>query len=132
MPFIEVPGMGDDYEDEVVPEANYDLRITQATDGRNKADTSDQIQAIIAIENSDVENPGAIFHYLTFPNEDDDDNQRRGKMRNITRFLKVFDIPFEKNGVNSDDMAGSTGNCLVVLGEYEGTPKNELRLPKVE
>lgn len=132
MPFIEVKGLGDEYEDEVVPEGNYDLRITDATDGRNKADTSDQIRVILQVENSEVANPGSIFHYLTFPNEGDDDDQRRGKMRNITRFLKIFSIPFEKNGVNSEDMNGATGNCLVVMDEYEGTPNNKLRLPKVD
>jgi hypothetical protein len=132
MPFIEVKGLGDEYEDEVVPEGNYDLRITDATDGRNKADTSDQIRVILSVENSEVSNPGAVFHYLTFPNEGDDDEQRRGKMRNITRFLKIFSVPFEKNGVNSEDIVGATGNCLVVMDEFEGIPNNKLRLPRVE
>jgi len=132
MPFIEIKGLGDDYEDEVVAEGMYDLRVTDASDGRNKADTADQIRVILNIENSDVENPGAVFHYLTFPCEDDNKEQRRGKMRNISRFLKTFNIPFEKNGVNSEDMIGATGNCLIVGDEFEGTPNNKLRLPRAE
>ena len=129
MSFIEVKGLGDDYEDTPVPEGEYELRIVDTREGRNKADTCDQITVLISVEDDEYPNSKTIFHYLTFPGGEDDDNVRRNKMRNLSRFLKLFEVPYEKNGLNSEDMLGLTANCVLTQEEYEGNISNRLRLP---
>lgn len=129
MSFLQVEGLGDDYEDEAVPEGSYNLRIVDTREGRNKADTCDQLTVLISVDDDEFPNSKTIFHYLTFPGEADDDNVRRNKMRNVTRFLKLFDVPYEKNGINSEDMVGNTADCVLTQEEYEGNISNRLRLP---
>ena len=129
MSFLQVEGLGDDYEDEAVPEGSYNLRIVDTREGRNKADTCDQLTVLISVDDDEFPNSKTIFHYLTFPGEADDDNVRRNKMRNVTRFLKLFDVPYEKNGINSEDMVGNTADCVLPHEEYEGNISNRLRLP---
>jgi hypothetical protein len=134
MPFIEATGLGDDYEDQPVAEGNYNLRVYDARDGRNKANTCDQIVAILHIESEEdgtpVNGAGSIFHYLTFPATEDEDSVKRFKMRDISRFLHLFNVQFEKKGLNSEDMIGQTATCLVVQDEYEGNISNKLKLPR--
>ena len=129
MSFLQVEGLGDDYEDEAVPEGSYGLRIVDTREGRNKADTCDQLTVLISVDDDELPNSKTIFHYLTFPGEADDDNVKRNKMRNVTRFLKLFDVPYEKNGINSEDMVGNTADCVLTQEEYEGNISNRLRLP---
>jgi|TARA_R110000824_G_scaffold11785_3_gene51731 hypothetical protein len=134
MAFVEVAGLGDDYEDQPVAEGNYNLRIQDARDGRNKANTCDQIVVIIHIDSEEggapTEGAGSIFHYLTFPADVDEDSVKRFKMRDISRFLHLFNVQFEKKGLNSEDMIGQTATCLVVQDEYEGKVSNKLKLPR--
>ena len=129
MSFLQVEGLGDDYEDEAVPEGSYGLRIVDTREGRNKADTCDQLTVLISVDDDEFPNSKTIFHYLTFPGEADDDNVKRNKMRNVTRFLKLFDVPYEKDGINSEDMVGNTADCVLTQEEYEGNISNRLRLP---
>ena len=129
MSFLQVEGLGDDYEDEAVPEGSYGLRIVDTREGRNKAATCDQLTVLISVDDDEFPNSKTIFHYLTFPGEADDDNVKRNKMRNVTRFLKLFDVPYEKDGINSEDMVGNTADCVLTQEEYEGNISNRLRLP---
>lgn len=133
MPFIEVEGLGDDYEDVIVPESSYNLRVIDAKDQRNKENTCDQILCLIKVEDSEYPNPATIFHYLTFPGPGDDTQKRRDKMRFVTRFLKTFNVAFEKNGVNSEDITGSTASSVLVKqDDYEGVTKNVIQLAAIE
>jgi hypothetical protein len=124
MSFLQVEGLGDDYEDEAVPEGSYGLRIVDTREGRNKADTCDQLTVLISVDDDEFPNSKTIFHYLTFPGEGDDDNVKRNKMRNVTRFLKLFDVQYEKDGINSEDMVGNTADCVLTQEEYEGNISN--------
>ncbi len=128
MPFIEVGGLGDDHEDTVVPEGEYDLRIVAATDKRNKKDTHDMTEVMIKPEDAEYPNPAPVFFYLIYPTKADDDEARHRMMQNITRFLKQFNIKYEKNGFNSEDLVGETAKGLLTQGMYEDQPKNEFKV----
>lgn len=135
MPFIEVEGLNESYEDQVVPEGEYELRVTAAQAKRNKADTRDMILAVCAIEGSDVANPRSVFYNMNFPNKDDSADGRRLMMQAVTRFLKHFDIAFEANGINPEDMVGATASCLLKQEEIEGTDgemRNIIVLPALD
>jgi|SRR5712664_132990 len=136
MPFISAP-VADAREDELVPEAQYDLTIESA-DEQDSKKGKPQIMCMITVDNppSTVSSPAPIFHYISLPHPDDEPKASRFKLRMIRRFLEVFNIPFEDNGFDSDDLQGAKGSCLVAqqeimrdekpTGEYSHT----LRLPK--
>ena len=143
MAFIEVKGLGDDYEDRPVPEDTYTLRIRQIKEQTAKDGVSDQIVVIIEIDSAEFPDAASIFHYLTFPSGEDSDDVRRTKMRMNARFLKLFDVPFEKNGLNSEDMVGCEADDVLVKkseimekledGSLKGTGafRNEIVMPRI-
>ena len=120
-----------DYEDVVVPEDMYDLRIEQAEE-KESEDGCDQIMVRISIQSADYPTAASIFHYLTAPGDDDDEAKTRTKMKFIMRFLNTFQVPMDGDSFEVEDLAGLTANSLVTVGEYNDAAKNELRLPAVE
>ncbi len=129
MPFIEISeDLNEDYEDKPVAEGEYDLRIIAANDKRNKADTGEITEIIIEIEGDEGEGAANVFHYLSYPSEDDDKKKARSKMRFLTDFLKLFEVPFETNGFNSEDLVGCTARGLLSQEEYEGRVSNKLKV----
>jgi hypothetical protein len=134
MSFIEIDGLGDDYEDKPVPEGEYLLRVTNIQERTAKDGKSPQIMVMLKVEDSDYPDSATIFNYLTFPNEEDDAEKRRTKMRMNTRFLKAFRVPFEKKGFNAEDIVGCEATLLVTQSEFpegSGIMKNNLNLPPV-
>lgn len=126
--------LGQDYEQEAVPEARYDLRITDAKDGKSKKG-ADQTMVMITVEDQEYPNAGTIFHYLTQVQEGDSAETVRMKMMMLTRFLVAFGVKYEKDGFNSEDLPGCTANQILLRKErLEGRDEdsNSLVLPKVE
>jgi hypothetical protein len=131
MSFIEVQGLGDDYEDKPVPEGEYTVRVNNIEERTAKDGVSPQIMVMCNVEDNDYPNSATIFYYLTFPSDQDDDEKRRTKMRMNTRFLTKFNVPFEKKGFNAEDIVGCSATCLLKQEEYEGAIKNAIVLPAV-
>lgn len=129
MPLISIP-LGDDWEDKAVPDGEYDLVIEDANEKTSKAG-SEMVEVRIAIQDGDYPNSAAVWEYLVFPKEDDEERTKRLQMRNLVRFLTVFGIPFEADGFNSEDLIGATGRCMLKQEEYEGNVSNKLVLPAV-
>lgn len=136
MPFIQMP-IADAVEQDLVPEGEYDLQITDVEEKDSKNGVP-MLQCTIQVMNppATVKEPAPIWHYITLPDSDDDAKKAAFKLRMLRRFLEVFSIPFEDNGFNSEDLNGAQGRCLVAqqeimrderpTGEYSHT----LRLPK--
>lgn len=123
--------LGDDYEDKPVSEGEYEVRVVSARTGVSKKGNP-QVEIVCVID-EEPEAP-AIYHYMGFPGEDDDDRQRRSKMRNITRFLKHFRVPFETSGFSPEDAVGCTAECMVVQEAYgdDGDISNRIRIPRAK
>jgi hypothetical protein len=132
MSFLEVSGLGDDYEDKPVPEGEYTVRVDNIEEKTAKDGKSPQVMCMIKVEDSDYTDAATIFHYLTFPSESDDADKRRTKMRMNTRFLIKFGVPFEKKGFNAEDIIGCTATVLLKQEEYEGAIKNSIQLPALQ
>jgi hypothetical protein len=132
MSFIEVQGLGDDYEDKPVPEGEYQLRVEDIKQQTARDGSSPQVLCMIKVDDSEYPDAATIFHYLTFPSPDDEPDKRRTKMRMNGRFLEKFGVKFEKKGFNAEDIVGCTALCGVKQGEFEGTIRNELVLPAVQ
>ena len=131
MPIIKVDD-GDQFEDVLVSEGEYDLTITKAEKKKSKAG-NDMISTVISIEGSDEENPAPIFFHLVIPAEGDE--WYRLHMRTLMRFLAVFGI----SDIDTDDedsvaeLNGATGKCFVKQEENNdsGDMQNALVLPKI-
>jgi len=132
MSFIEIEGLGDDYEDKPVPEGEYEVRVEDIKEQTAKDGKSVQIMCMIKVQHPDFPDSATIFHYLTFPNDDDDTEKRRTKMRMNGRFLKAFGVKFEKKGFNGEDIIGCTAMLGLKQEEYEGSVRNSLMLPVVQ
>jgi hypothetical protein len=136
MPFIQAP-IADAKEDELVPEGGYELRIADVQDKDSKKGDA-MLQIMIEVTNppAQIQAPAPIFHYVSLPNEKDDAKTTQYKLKMIRRLLSVFNVPFEDNGFNSDDLNGATGTCLVIQQEImrDDKPTGEymhaIRLPK--
>tara|TARA_Y100000310_G_scaffold332879_1_gene409305 strand:- start:2653 stop:3054 length:402 start_codon:yes stop_codon:yes gene_type:complete len=131
MSFLEVEGLGDDYEDKPVPEGEYTVRVDNIEEKTARDGVSAQVMVMLKVEDTDYPDAATIFHYLTFPGPDDEPDKRRTKMRMNTRFLKAFRVPFEKKGFNAEDINGCTATLGLKQEEYEGAMKNVLVLPAV-
>jgi hypothetical protein len=137
MPFIQ-QAIADARESNLVPEAEYDLRIADYEEKDSKKSGKPMISVMIEILNQgeDVE---PIFHNISLVTDEDEPKTAKFKLRMQRRFLNVFNIPFEDNGFNTDDFANAEGRCLVVQQEREdrnGNPTGDfqhaLRLPKFD
>ena len=134
MPYINVD-LDQSYEQEAVPEARYDLRITSAKDGRNKKDTADLTMVVIKIEDPEYPNAATVFHYLNYVSEADTSDARQMKMKMLARFLVLFDVSYEKDGFNSDDLPGCTASGVLLKKErLDGRDEdsNSIILPAIE
>ena len=139
MPFID---FGDDYEKvkeaEIVPEREYDLRCKDAElmleGGKNS------IRVLIVHENSPVENPAPIFHYIGLPNAEKDkanDEAKnldpgttvRTKILMAKRFFFAFGIQMDGSRLDPADIPGHSARIGLGIDEYKGMKKNVLRLP---
>lgn len=142
MGFVEA-AMEDGAEEVLAPEGTYDLRIAMHESGlTTKAGDRTMIRCFITIESDDDVDYMGINHYLVFPNQHDkeeDPDKYRMMLRNINRFLTVFDVEYGPRGFNDEDLDGSTGRCLVVQEEgkdADGKPNGEIypriRLPRMK
>lgn len=142
MPFIAAP-VADATEDELVPEAEYDLTIESCEEQESKKSGKPMLMCLITIDNppANITTPAPIFHYVSLPDPDDEPKTSRFKLRMIRRLLNTFNVAFEDNGFDSDDLVGAKGTCLVTQQEQQkedssgrmagtGEYSHSLRLPK--
>lgn len=129
MSFIQA-AIGDTRERQAVAEGEYDLRVLNFEEKLSKKG-SPMLVAALAIEGeADAE---VIREYFSLPTEDDSDDIRALKLRNLKRFLAKFNVPWEANGFSTDDVVGQTARCLLAVEADENDPDrtfNRLRLPK--
>jgi len=139
MPFIDVP-LGDAKEGRPVPEGEYDLRVISAERELSKAakdrgeEDPNMTHVMVVIEDGEYPNALPMHEYLLDVSENDDESIKNMRGLNIARLLQVFNVAYEDNGYDSDDLVAATGRCLVILIPAEGQydEKNELRLPRLK
>ena len=59
-----------------------------------------------------------LQHYLTLPNEDDDAETLKNKVRGLKRFLEMFNVPYDKSGIDIEKIAFDMVGCQA-QGETE-------------
>lgn len=142
MPFINAT-LNEAAEAEVVPEGTYHIRNHSADVKQSKKGT-DMIVVLSMIEAGEFPNAAPINTYLSLPGDDDEPKAKAFKLLQLRRFCECFEIPFEETGFDTDDIAGSEGDCMVKQEVYtpvtdDGSPdpnkepltSNKLVLPRL-
>jgi hypothetical protein len=139
MTFIPV-NLDEVQEQTAAPIGRYELQVTGCEDtvtGPNsKRPGSPQFRVSLGfLSNPEYQN---INMFLSLPNEDDEPRARQFKMLNLRRFLELFNVPYDSNGIDTEKMAmdivGATANCEVRLGQpnANGNVYNEVVLPPLK
>lgn len=122
MSFIEMEGLQDAKEAIVAPEGNYELVILQATHKPEK----NNITVLLEIDSD--EDYGTVFHTISLPKKDDDEDKRKAKGLFAKRFLVQFDLDTGEDGFNLEAFSGQRASCNITQSVYEGTTRNQIRL----
>jgi len=133
MSFIELKGIENAREPEVAPEGEYSLCIINAKVQEKEGKTN--IMNVLEIEGEPE--MGNVFHYVSIPGPDDEDDKVKAKMLFARRFFTQFGIDVD-GGVDTEQFVGSRALCKLTQEEYpegSGQLKNVLqvnRLPQEE
>lgn len=135
MPFINA-AVADAQEDKPLPEGEYDLTIKNAEVKTSKKGKN-MVQVLLICDDPDFKNSQPISHFIMLPEKDDE--YRDLHLRNMKRFLTLFNVPFEDNGFDTDDLVGQSAKCHVTLqarkgpdGIETGEEMASIRLPRVK
>lgn len=122
--------LSDVQESRPVPNGRYDLVIASAEEAKTKKG-ADQIKVSLGIQGADT--APNVTHFISLPNGEDDAQKANFKMLLLKRFLHAFRIPYDSDGFNVDDFAGSTASCDLMLSEPDesGNIYNRLQLPRL-
>ena len=139
MPIIDAATLGDDYEDKIAPEGEYELRIQKADYGKTAAKDGkvqrDMITVMLKVDGADGDGVAPFNEYLVLPNSDEQPKTRRLFMQRLTRFLTIFRVP-TKDGFDPEEapsiLPGLTAKAPLVQEEgNDGVLRNRLKLPRV-
>lgn len=134
MPFIPL-NLDDAKEAKPVPGGHYDLVITSCEETLTKEKQKPQFKMAIQIEGHDDAPP--VYHYQGIPSESDEPQAQQFKMLLLKRFLKLFNVPYSAEGIDTEklamDLVGSRANAELQLGEpYNGNVSNVLVVPRLK
>jgi hypothetical protein len=123
MSFIDLPGIDEVTEPELVPEGQYDLVITDnPTPKKNEASGKMNMLVVLAIEG--FPKAANVMHNLALPTAEDDEKAKQFKLLQIKRFCHTFGIEYA-GGINTELFAGSkASNISLKKDEYQGNVRN--------
>jgi hypothetical protein len=119
----------DQFEDKIVSEGSYPLRIVKAERAKSKAGNP-MLKIAMKIEGTAGAEAPLVNENLVIPSEGD--QWYRLQMQNLSRFLVLFGVKeFNTDSDDVHELEGLTAECYLTIEEYEGKESNKLRLPKV-
>lgn len=136
MAIVRVP-LGRGSEQTVAPDGEYELVVRKFEAKESKAKNPMLVASIGFVD----ENYELIRHNFNMVLDTDADNIVSMKMRDLRRFLVLFEVPheIEEDGsalFDSDDVPGMTARCKVTVAtiDTDSGPRdiNRLRLPRVK
>ena len=123
--------LGDAREAEAVPEGRYELRVVKVTE-RESAKGNKMYQCMLRIEDSDVKNPAPFNHFIMIAGDQTPVETGELFALNNARFFQTFNIPYEDDGFDDEDLMGASGTCDVQQElDDNNIPRNSLRLPRL-
>jgi hypothetical protein len=134
MPFINAK-LNEAQESIVVPEGEYDLR-NHSAEIKDSKKGAPMVVVLTVVESAEFPNAQPITTYMSLPQDDDEPKAAAFKLLQLRRFCEAFEIPFEDNGFNTDDIAGTTATLMLKQETYEEEGKepfvsNKIILPRL-
>jgi len=115
-------------EPEVASEGEYDLRIVKVQDKETKKGEPMTLLTIV-IENAGP-NIQPFNHNLMYPNGGEWDTMR---LLEIKRLVTLFDVHFDGDGFDPQELKGKTAKALVIQEEGDDdVVRNKMRLPRIK
>lgn len=125
-------------EQKAAPKGSYELQITSAqnteTGENSKHPGAPMIKVTLGFTDLEVNAP-VVTHYITLPYEGDENGSF--KLLMLKRFMAVFAIPYNQEGIDTEslafDMIGRTATLEVDLTEpnENGDVFNRIRVPRL-
>lgn len=129
MSFIELPisDLDDVKEDQIVPEGEYTLVIS---DAKERTNDDGAIKGLLVIcEIQGMQNASNVLHNISFPLPGDESDKINNKLKFIKRFIQLFKIPVKGNQINPQDFLGKSAKCMLKQESYNDTVSNKIVLP---
>ncbi len=132
MGFLNVGGLADAQEPELIPDSRTHLRVANVHTYQ-KEDSGRTITRIIhKVEDERFPNAADIPYWMSYPMEGDSDNAVKIMTLNIKRYLTMAGVPFENNGFNEEDLYGAEFDANVVQQEDDaGVMRNNIILDRI-
>ena len=129
MGFIDLEGIGDVKEKDLIPVGTYDFVIDDVKSEPKEGGATGINLRCSAVGMSE-EDYQPVFHYLTAPGQDHDKDAKAFLLLSIKRFCHIADVPLD-GGLNEEDLMGATFNCAVDADEYEDRETRKLKIPNL-
>jgi hypothetical protein len=128
-PFIEM-AIGDAKEPRVLPEKEYELKVLKVSvglsSGRGGKEKRNQMVLMLGVPGY-VTKP--IYYYLGLETAHLDDAAKNMRYLETKALCKMFNVPFDADGFNSDDFIGADGvGLLQVENSDEYGESNKLKV----
>jgi hypothetical protein len=115
-------------EPEVAPEGQYDIRCVKVSQTETKKKEPMTVLTL-RIEAGD-ENYAPVQEFITYPNGGQYDDLRTLTLK---RILTAFEVPFDDQGFDTDELLGKTVSVLLVQEEGDdGVIRNRAKWPRVK
>lgn len=135
MPKIRVPKLSEVREAKPVPEGEYELRI-QSVDEKDSQAGKPMLAILHVIESSDYPDAAPVMHYLSLPDEEEDDEKALNfKSLQIARYCQLFGIEIpEDDELDTEDFEGKTANCNLIQEPFSDDSDemvNRIKMPRL-
>lgn len=125
MGFIQLEGLQDIQEKQLLAEGRYPLLVESAQIRTNEQSGKTNILVVLTADNQpDTQN---VLFNLALPHDQDEPSSRYFKLLQIKRFCTQFGINFD-DGLNTEAFSGCRASANLTIKEYEGRKSNNLVL----
>lgn len=133
MTFLQVGGLGDAKEPELLPETRTNL-VVEDVHTYEKEETGRTITRVRhKVEDERYPNANNITLWMGHPMADDEPENARFMILNMKRYLTLAGVPFEENGFSEEDLYGASFEADIIVTENEdsGDMFNNIKLPRL-
>lgn len=117
------------------PEGTYGLIVTQVNEKQDENGGLKGLSIIhevstapVGVDPSEVSN---VFHFISIPQQSDDQEKVKNKLLFLKRYLAVFGIPMNGSKLDPNSFIGKTASVQLTVDEYQGNITNKIKLPNL-
>lgn len=129
---VNYKGIGDAQEAVNLEDGKHNLRCVKSTYGPGKGDAT-KFRTEVLLDCPEEPDKTGIFHYISDPNPDKEGEKGEAyKLLLNKRFFVLFNVPFDDEGYDPDDILGKEAECVVKTEmDEQGRKNTSLVLPEL-